>query len=79
VRLAFAETRRRAPGERVFTVRVNGVPAGPRIDLAREPGPFAAVERTVRVTTGPGEGVVIAFEAAAGRPTVSGIAVRRVQ
>jgi hypothetical protein len=37
------------------------------------------VERTVRVTTGPGEGVVIAFEAAAGRPTVSGIAVRRVQ
>lgn len=77
VRLLFAETARRAPGERVFTVRVNGVVAFPALDLAAEAGPYTAVERTVRARAAGGGGVAIDLAGVAGRATISGIAVRR--
>ena len=78
VRLRLVETRHERAGERIFDVRVGGVPVFTSLDLAAQYGRYVAVERAARVRASGGGGLVVRFDAGAGAPIVSGIVVRRL-
>lgn len=79
VTLGFAESRADLrPGERVFSVRVNGRDAVRDLDLAAQHGAFTAVTHTLPVEAADGSGIRIDFIAGAGEPSIASIMIRRL-
>ena len=72
IRILLAETLHDEPGQRTVTVRVNGIPLFAGRDLAVEPGPNAAAERSARVRAAGNRGVVVDASGA-----LAGILLRR--
>ncbi|HEU4522095.1 MAG TPA: glycoside hydrolase family 2 TIM barrel-domain containing protein [Thermoanaerobaculia bacterium] len=79
VTLGFAETSRdAAPGKRVFSVSVNGIPVIRDLDLAAAHGAYAATRRTTVAEARSEGGLRIEFRASAGEASIASIMVRRV-
>lgn len=66
------------PGQRVFSVSVNGTVFFSDMDLARDYGAFTAGTKRIQVTAKGGEGIRIGFSAQSGKPLISGILIRRI-
>jgi beta-galactosidase len=78
VTLGFAEVRRDgAPGQHVFTVRVNGEEIFRDLDLMRDFGAYTAAMRTIDVEA-KGAGVRIEFDAKTGKASIAAIKIRRI-
>ena len=60
------------PGERVFSIRINGVEVIRDLELAA----FTALSRTFTVEARSGRGIVIEFSAKSGKPLVSAVMIR---
>jgi len=79
VTLGFAEwIRDQKPGQRVFTVVVNGVVAFADLDPAADFGVLTAASRTVQVEVRAGEGLRIEFLPKIGKPAIAAISARRI-
>jgi beta-galactosidase len=78
VTLGFAEGNRDArPGERVFSVRVNGGEIFRNVDLVAEFGAYTSVTRSIAIEATNGKGITIEFAATAGKASIAAIMVRR--
>ncbi|HVS30612.1 MAG TPA: glycoside hydrolase family 2 TIM barrel-domain containing protein [Thermoanaerobaculia bacterium] len=75
VTLGFAEHDAK-PGERVFSVRINGRLLVRDLDLAAELGPFTAATRSTTVEAANGSGIRIDFTASHGLPSIATIMIR---
>jgi beta-galactosidase len=75
VDLLFAEMKIDKPGERVFSVKINGRKLLENVDLAQDPGPRRAFTREFRVNTP--AGINIEFVPVKGKPVLSGIRIKR--
>jgi beta-galactosidase len=76
-KVAVVETLYHVPGERVFTMRINGTPVFTALDLVKQYGRDVAVQRTVRVTAAGGSGITIQLTPIVGETTISGIVLTR--
>ena len=73
----FIEPEHDAPGQRVFSVLLDGVPVIADLDLAAEAGRWTAVERTVRFTVAEERNVFLEFVPTVGVPVLSSLLIRR--
>ena len=74
---SFIEPEFDAPGQRVFSVLIDGEPVIHDLDLAAEAGRWTAVERTVRFTVAEPRDVVLEFVPTVGEPVLSALVIRR--
>lgn len=79
VEIGMAEILSREPGERIFSLAVNGQKLYDAIDLAADYGPFQAVRRSVDVFVNQGQGIRIELEKIIGEPLINAIRIKRVQ
>jgi beta-galactosidase len=77
VSLLFAEPDAK-PGDRVFDVSVNGVPAASALDLSARHGIARAADYTVQATAVNGGGIVVRFTPVKGQPILNALRVRRL-
>lgn len=78
VELGFAEPLLREPGERVFSVSLNGKPVIANLDLVKEPGALHANTRLFQVNATRRKGVTIEFSASRGEAVVNAIRIRKL-
>jgi beta-galactosidase len=76
IELKFAEMKFEKPGERVFDVAINARVMLEKFDPVREIGPYRAFSR--KWTVAAEDGIAVDLRAVAGKPTLSGIRVRRL-
>lgn len=77
VDLLFAELKINKPGERVFSVKINGEVVVDRVDLAKSPGFQQAFIKQCRVNTK--GGLNIEFVPLKGKPIISGIKIKKTK
>lgn len=75
VELAHAERFVKLPGQRVFSVSLNGKQVRSNLDLVREYGDLRAVAQKFQVKAERGRGIEIQFQATVGEQVVSAIRV----
>ncbi len=73
----FMEPEHDTPGQRVFSILIDGTPIIADLDLAAEAGRWAAVERTVRFTVAEPRTVSIELVPTVGVPVLSSLVIRR--
>ena len=78
VRVGLVEPTHDSPGERIFSVRVNGQPLFTDLDLAARHGRYTAVERAIDADAIGGRGLLVQLDARVGVPIISSIFVRRL-
>ncbi len=78
VELRFAEPLLRTPGERVFSVSLNGKPVIANLDLVRDSGALRANVRLFQVNATHKQGVTIEFSPSRGEAVVSAIRIRKL-
>ena len=79
VELCFVEHRDLQPGQRVFSVSLNGNPVITNLDLVKEYGASRAQARTFQVTANRRQGVTVQFSASRGEPVLSAIRIRKLK
>jgi beta-galactosidase len=78
VELRFAEPYFEQPGERVFSVSLNGKPVIANLDLVRSYGALRAGAQTFPVDAAHGQGVTVQFSASRGEPVLSAVRIRKL-
>jgi beta-galactosidase len=78
VRLLFTENELDKPGERVFSVSVNGVMVLRDLDLVAAYGRYAALDKTVLTMANDGQGVTVRLQPRVGQATISGVMLRKL-
>jgi beta-galactosidase len=79
IELRFVEYEVAKPGQRVFSLAVNGESWIRDLDLAKEYGGMQPVVLRSSARASGGEGVRVDFTAVVGRPVLSAIRVRRLR
>jgi beta-galactosidase len=79
VELRFAEHFFQKPGERVFSVSLNGRPVIANLDLVKEHGILRAYERTFQVKVTHQQGVTIQFSPVSGEALLTAVRIRKLK
>jgi hypothetical protein len=79
VELRFTEHYFQQPGERVFSVAINGNPLIANLDLVKERGALRAEARVFQVNATHSQGVTIQFNASSGEAVLSAVRIRRLK
>lgn len=79
VELRFTEHYFQQPGERVFSVAINGNPLIANLDLVKERGALRAEARMFQVNATQSQGVTIQFNASSGEAVLSAVRIRRLK
>jgi beta-galactosidase len=79
VQLYFLEHRFTKPGERVFSVSLNGKTVIDKLDLVKEYGWQRAASRNFQVSVEQGQGVTVDFAGVVGDPVLSAVLVRKLR
>jgi beta-galactosidase len=79
VELRFAEYLSQQPGERVFSVSLNGNSVIANLDLVKEHGALRAETRKFQVNATHSQGVTIQFSASSGEAVLSAVRIRRLK
>ena len=77
IELYLADLLVKAPGERVFHVRVNGSPPADPVDLVRDNGGCRAASRKFAAVASGGTGIRVSFEVVQGKPLLNAIRVAK--
>lgn len=78
VELRFAEPNPQPPGDRVFSVSLNGKPVIANLDLVRSHGALRAWAQTFPVGAAHGQGVTVKFSASRGEAVLSAVRIRKL-
>lgn len=78
VELLFTEHQHQRPGERVFSVAVNGRTVVENLDLVRDAGALVATKKELRVRAARRQGINVEFTPVVGQTVVSGIRIRKL-
>lgn len=79
VELRFAEHYSQQPGERVFSVSLNGNSVIANLDLVKERGALRAEARVFQVNATDRQGVTIQFSASSGEAVLSAVRIRKLK
>jgi beta-galactosidase len=79
VELRFAEHSFQQPGERVFSVSLNGNPVIANLDLVKEHDSLRAEARVFQVNATNKQGVIVHFSASIGEAVLSALRIRKLK